>query len=151
MIMIRRTAKRITIIKLIWNKILIPFAIIHVRIIQYQYKRITISDIHNKSNNRIAKLRLLLAQEYYYKTQFQAWGKFHPDFGFSDNEYKKHRKFINWLFPLKDYDEWDIVIWHYPDAITYYQNKIFQLSNGKIPAYHIEIKKQMRKWNKEND
>ncbi len=131
------------------NKLLIPFAIVHIRIIQYRYKRITTKSYHNGTSQKTAILRLLQAKEYYYKTQFEAWGKFHPNFSFSYNEYKKHIEFIDWLFPEKDFKEHDIVIWYKPEAVTYYHNKIFNLSKHAHTSYETEIPKQLKKWRQE--
>jgi hypothetical protein len=132
------------------NKLLIPFAIIHIRIIQYRYKKITTQNYSNRVNQNIAILQLLQAKEYYYKRQFDAWGKFHPKFSFSNDEYKKHITFIDWLFPEKNFKEWDIVIWHKPEAVTYYHNKIFNLSKHAHTCYEKEIPKQIKKWRQES-
>ncbi len=131
------------------NKFLIPFAIVHLRIIQHRYKKITINNYHNRSNSNYAKLELLQAKEYYYHVQFDSWGKFHPRFSYNQREYLKHYRFMEWLFPQKTFEEWDLVIQRHPKAITYYQNKIFTLKNEKSTPYHIEIQEQMRKWRKQ--
>lgn len=129
----------------LFNLILFPFAIIHVRIIQYRYKKITTGNYYNRTNRNLAILELLQAKEYYYKQQFSPWGKFHPSCSFS----LKDMKFLNWLFPEKNFKEWDIIIWHNPEAVTYYHNKIFKLQGGKSCLYEIEIPKQLKKWREE--
>lgn len=129
------------------NFILIPFAIVRVRLIQYRYKHLTINNTGNRTNQILAELKLLQAKEHYYKTQFSAWGKYHPSFSFSSNEYLKHLKFINWLFPEKNFEEVDIVIWYHPEAVTYYHNKIFKLQDNVASNYANEIKKQIKEWN----
>ncbi len=132
------------------NKLLIPFAIIHIRIIQYRYKRITLRNIyHNQNNRNIATLTLLQAKERYYQMQFNSWGKFHPQFSYEDVKWHKHVRFLRWLFPEKDFKEFPIVLCHSYDAIIYYQNKIYELSNGKPPLYDIEIPKQIKKWERD--
>jgi len=134
-----------------FNKILIPFAIIHIRIIQYRYKKITIENQDNQSNSNIQKLILLQSKEYYYERQFDSWGKFHPNFSYSNKGLKSHIKFMNWLFPQKDFREWGIIIWYNPKAVTYYHNKIYNLQNGVSPLYEVEIPKQIKKWKQESE
>ena len=131
------------------NKLLIPFAIIHIRIIQYRYKKLTTSNYYRRSNVVTFSLILLQMKEYYYKTQFSAWGKFHPSFGFSNKQMVRHYKYMNWLFPEKDFEEFDTVIYHKPEAVTFYHNQIYTLSKGKPPMYAVEIPKQIKKWKKE--
>lgn len=126
------------------NKLLIPFAIIHIRIIQYCYKKITTENYSNRTNQNIAKLELLQAKEYYYENQFEAYGKFYPSF--SQIGIKNHIRFMNWLFSEKEFKEWDIVIWYNPRAVTYYHNKIFRLQNNVSSLYEIDIPKQIKKW-----
>ena len=128
------------------NKLLIPFAIIHVRIIQFRYKRITTRNEGNHTNQNISELQLLQSKEYYYKRSFSTWGRFHPSFHFSHKGMIRHIKFMNWLFPEKDFKEWDIVIWHNPEAVTYYHNRIFNLLHGVSPIYEKEILKQIKEW-----
>jgi len=125
------------------------FAIIHIRIIQYRYKKITLGNCGNHTNSNIAKLKLLQAKEYYYHCQFSPNGKYLARFAFSNAEYKAHLIFMNWLFPIKDFKEWEIVIWHNPEAITYYQNKIFNLQKGVSTSFENEITAQILKWRKE--
>lgn len=137
------------------NKLLIPFAIIHIRIIQYRYKKITLGNDGSHTNSNLNKLLLLQMKEYYYERQFDAWGKFHPSFSFSYgdgyNSMRHHVLFTNWLFPEKKFQEWDIVIWHNPRAVTYYHNKIFTLQNGASCIYKLEIPKQIKKWKTNHD
>lgn len=135
----------------ILNKLLIPFVIIHIRIIQYRYKKITTENYGNQSNSNVSKLILLQSKEYYYENQFDAWGKFHPEFSFSEESFKSHLKFLNWLFPEKDFNEWEIVIWHNPRAVTYYHNEIYNLKNGAGTLYNITIPKQIKKWKIERE
>lgn len=127
-----------------YNKILRNFAILHIRWIQYRYKKITLS--RQGTNQNIAILKLLQAKEYYYKQQFRPWGKFTPQCSFSDQEYKNHRAFMSWLFPQKDFEQWEILVMHHPESITYYQNKIFDLTKGYTPDFSKEILKQLKKW-----
>jgi len=128
------------------NKLLIPFVIIYIRIIQYRYKRITTNNYFNRTNQHSNELILLQAKEYYYEQEFDSWGKYHPDFSYTRDQLKKHKKFMNWLFPKKDFKEWDITIWYNPRAITYYQNKIYKLNNGYGIHYEDEIPKQLNEW-----
>ena len=133
------------------NKLLIPFAIIHIRIIQYRYKQITTKNYGAQTNQNLAKLQLLQAKEYYYEEQFNAWGKFHPSFSFSLKEMQKHIKFMNWLFPEKQFKEWDIIIWHNQRAMPYYHNKIWKLQNGIGFMYELEIPRQIKEWKQEHE
>ena len=127
------------------NKALIPFAIIHIRIIQYRYKKITTSKFGSHSSSNIAKLILLQAKEEYYNDQFSPWGKFCPKFSFSHKQMVRHIKFNNWLFPAKDFKEWELVVWHKSEAVTYYHNKIYQLQ-GCFCRYDKEILEQLKEW-----
>jgi len=43
-------------------------------------------------------------------------------------------------------EESNIVVWHNPEAVTYYHNKIWDLSKECPPIYEREIKKQLIKW-----
>lgn len=132
--------------KKLLNKILIPFAIVHVRIIQYRYKKITLSNINNQTSSNITVLELLQAKEYYYERQFESWGKFHPKFSYNNRQLRRHNKFMNWLFPEKNFKELDIVVWHNPRAVTYYHNKIFALQGNISSMYEVEIKSQLKQW-----
>ena len=133
------------------NKLFIVFAIIHIRIIQMQYKKITTQNLNNRTNQHISVLQLLQSKEYYYKQQFSAWGKFHPDFAFSHKQMVRHMKFMNWLFPVKDFQEWDLIIWHNPEAVTYYHNKIYKLQKNVGCRFEIEISDQIAAWKKESE
>lgn len=129
----------------LFNKLLIPFAILRIRLIQYRYKKITINNPHGHTNRNISVLILLQAKERYYNEQFSAWGKYHPEFSFSGGQMRRHIKFMNWLFPEKDFKEWEIVVWRKSEAITYYQNLIYKLSKGVTPIYEIDILRQIKK------
>lgn len=135
----------------IWAGICYPFAIIHVKWIQFRYKWITTRNPYAHTNRRSTLLQLLQAKEEYYKDQFTAWGRFHPSFSFSQRKSIRHRAWMDWLFPEKDFKEWDIVIWHKSQAVTYYHNKIYNLTKGRPPAYEIKIIKQLKEWNKPKD
>ena len=51
------------------------------------------------------------------------------------------------LFPQKEcFEELDIVVWYNPEAVTYYHNKIWELSKQRPPIYEKEIKNQLIKW-----
>jgi len=128
-----------------------PFAILRIRYIQYRYKNITTKNYTNQSSPNLSKLLLLQMKEHYYKRQFDSWGKYHPDFAYDETGLSNHRKFMNWLFPEKDFKEWDILIWHNPDAVCYYQNKIFDLMKGRQPLYEVEIPEQLKAWKKLRD
>lgn len=117
-------------------------AILYVKYLQKRYKTISLKNRYNQTNQTLSTLILLQAKLYYFKNQFKAWGYFHPHCVWTE----KDEKFFNKLFPEKDFEELPIVIWHNPEAITYYHNKIYELSKGKTPIYEIEIKKQLKKW-----
>jgi len=93
----------------IFNKICIPFAILNLRWVQYRYKRITTHNYYNRRTSYIAHLLLYKSKERYYKSQFDSWGKYCYKFGWSEDELSRHNKFMNWLFPKKDFEEWDII------------------------------------------
>jgi len=121
-------------------------SILIIKFLQRRYKAISLKNTHNQTNQILAKLKLIQSILYYFKSQFGAWGYFHPSCFWSDKDENYFRK----LFPEKDFEELDIVVWHNPDAVTYYHNKIFQLSKQCPPNYELEIKKQLIKWNKWN-
>lgn len=134
-----------------FNYIQIPFAILRIRWIQNRYKYITLNSAGRHSNQVLADLRLLQAREGYYKDSFESWGKYHPDFSYSQGEYAKHLQFMDWLFPEKDFEEIDIVIWYKPEAIAYYHNRIYKLNGDRGTLHHYEILKQIKKWKKERE
>jgi hypothetical protein len=123
----------------------LPLKFISILIIKYlqkQYKSISIKNRYNQSNQVLSKLKLIQSILYYFKSQFHAWGYFHPECSWSESD----EKYFTNLFPQKDdFEELTIVVWHNPEAITYYQNKIFELSKGCPPLYEREIKKQLIK------
>ena len=110
---------------------------------QKRYKSISIKNRYNQSNQVLSKLILIQSILYYFKSQFSAWGYFHPGCVWSEKDEKYFRK----LFPQKeDFEELNIVVWHNPEAVTYYHNKIWELSKQHPPIYEREIKKQLIKW-----
>ena len=124
-------------------KIPLRFAsVLLVRYLQGRYKSISIKNRYNQTNQVLTKLKLIQSILYYFKSQFSAWGYFHPSCVWSEKDEAYFRK----LFPQKDFEELDIVVWHNPNAITYYHNKIYKLSKSCPPIYEIEIKKQLIEW-----
>ena len=120
-----------------------PFAILLVKYLQWKYKRISINNRYRQSNRVLAKLILIQSILYYFKSQFNPWGYFHPSCVTNDREIAKYDK----LFPQKeDFEELDIVVWHNPEAVIYYQHKIWKLAKGKHYSFHKEIKKQLIQW-----
>jgi len=122
--------------------ILKPFAIIFIKYLQKRYKKISLRDDCDLTNQILIKLKLIQAVLYYFKSQFSAWGYFHPDCVWSDLDEVKFRK----LFPEKDFKELDILISYNPKAVTYYHNRIYGLLNQKSTNYPHEIEKQLKKW-----
>lgn len=120
--------------------------VLYVKYLQKRYKTISLKNRYNQTNQVLATLTLIQAKLYYFKSQFQAWGYFHPDCVWTE----KDEKFFNKLFPEKDFEELNIVIWYNPAAVTYYHNKIYELSKGKTPVYEREIKSQLKKWKEWN-
>jgi len=116
-------------------------SVIIVKYLQKRYKSISIKN-HGHSNQTLSKLKLMQSILYYFKCQFSAWGYFHPSCVWSEKDEKYFKK----LFPQKDFKEIDLVVWHNPNAVTYYQNKIWELSKQCPPIYEKEIKKQLIKW-----
>lgn len=117
-----------------------------VRYIQWRYRNISIKNRYNQTNQILDKLRLLQAILHFFKGQFHAWGYFHPSCVWS----KKDEKFYRWLFPQKNFEELEIIVWHNPEAVTYYHNKIYRLQKHAQPNHRWEIKDQLIKWNKWN-
>ena len=124
----------------------LPLKFVSVLIVKYlqkRYKAISVKNRYNQSNQVLSKLKLIQAILYYFKSQFSALGYFHPSCVWSEKDEEYFRK----LFPQKKgFEELDIVVWHNPEAVTYYHNKIFELSKQRPPIYEIEIKKQLIKW-----
>lgn len=125
-----------------------PLAIQRVKYLQRKYRKLSIyhSTYGGQSNQVLAKLKLLQHQLYYYKSQFDYWGYFYPNCVGND----KHDKFYSKLFPIKDFPEVDNVVWHNPEAVTYYHNKIWNLRRGKSTQYPTQIEKTLRKYKKWN-
>ena len=118
-------------------------SILIIKYLQKRYKSISIKNRYNQTNQVLNKLILIQSILYYFKSQFSAWGYFHPSCGWS----KEDEKYFRNLFPQKeDFEELDIVVSHNPEAVTYYHNKIWVLSKGNPPLYKLEIKKQLIKW-----
>lgn len=125
-------------------KIILKFvSVLIVKYLQKKYKSISIKNRYNQTNQVLSKLKLIQAILYYFKSQFNAWGYFHPSCCWPE----KDEKFFRKLFPeKKDFEELNIVVWHNPEAVTYYHNKIWELSKHRPPIYEREIKKQLIKW-----
>ena len=103
--------------------ILMPFAILHVKWIQYRYKQITENNIHfNHTNQVLSKLSLLQSKIYYYKSEFHAWGFYHPSCVWT----YKDEIFHNWLFPLRDFEEIEVVVWNK------HETRIFKRPKGVV-------------------
>lgn len=118
-------------------------AILFVKYLQRRYKTISVKNKYNQSNKIIDKLILIQSILYYFKRQFSAWGYFHPSCTWSEKDEKYFRK----IFPQKDdFEELEIVVWHNPEAVTYYHNMIFVLEKEKSFDYSKEIKEQLIKW-----
>ncbi len=131
------------------NMIMAPFAIVRIRLIQYRYKRITTRNYTERSNVRIATLILLQCKEYYYERMFDSWGRFHPSFSYTSIGLIKHIRFMRWLFPEKDFEEWDNVVYHNPRAVTFYQNEIYTLNKYTSTPTDKRILVQIKKWKDE--
>lgn len=113
-----------------------------VKYLQYKYKSITLKNRYKQTNQILSKLKLIQHILYYFKSQFNAWGYFHPSCVWS----KEDEKFFRKLFPEKDFEEFDIIVWYNPHAVTYYMNKIYNLSKGTDYNYAKEIEKQLKEW-----
>lgn len=118
-------------------------SIVIIKQLQKKYKAITNKNRYNQTNQVLAKLRLIQSVLYYFKNQFSAWGFFHPDCVWTEKDEIYFRK----LFPEKNFEELETIIWYNPEAIPYYHNKIWNLTDGKPPIYSIEIEKQLKEWN----
>lgn len=122
-------------------------SVLLIKYLQRKYKSITKKNILNNHTNQVLnKLQLIQSILHYFKGEFHAWGYFHPDCGWCNEDEKYFRK----LFPEKDFEEIDIVVWYNPDAVTYYHNLIFKLGKGATPDYARAIKKQLIKWKEWN-
>lgn len=124
--------------------ILRKISVLIIRYLQRKYRSLTAyALLGNQSNQVISKLKLIQSVLYFFQNQFHAWGYFHPSCVWSEKDEKYFRK----LFPQKeDFEELDIVVWYNPEAVTYYHNKIWELSKQRPPIYEREIKKQLIKW-----
>lgn len=127
-------------------ELLRTFTLWYIKYLQKRYKAITVKNInHNQSNQVLAELMLIQSKLYYYKRQFSAWGMFHYDCTWSPED----QVYFDKLFPEIDFKEIDIVIWHKPEAVTYYRNEIYLLSKG-ISADSQTIIKHLKKWKDHN-
>ena len=118
-------------------------SVLIVKYLQKRYKSISVKNRYNQTNQVLSRLILIQSILYYFKSQFKAWGCFHPSCVWSEKDEKRFRK----LFPQKEgFEELDIVVWYNPGAVTYYKNKIYELSKQRPPIYEKEIKKQLIKW-----
>lgn len=103
-------------------------SVLTVKFLQKRYKSISVKNRYNQSTQVLAKLQLIQSILYFFKTQFNAWGYFHPDCVWSKQDEEYFRK----LFPQKDdFEELDIVVRHNPEAVTYYHNEIYRLNKGR--------------------
>ena len=118
------------------------FAVLFIKFLQKRYKTLSISRRGQQSNRLLSQLILIQSILYFLKSQFSAWGYFHPSCVLS----KEDEIYFRNLFPQKDFLELDIVVWYNPEAVTYYQNKIYTLSKNCPPCYEIDIKNQLIKW-----
>lgn len=121
-------------------------SIILIKYLQNKYRSISLKHRYNQTNQIISKLILIQSILYYFKDQFKAWGYFHPDCIWTDKDEEYFRK----LFPEKDFEEISLVILYNPGAVTYYRNKIYNLSNQRPPIYEMDIKKQLKEWKEWN-
>lgn len=117
-----------------------------VRFLQWEYRRVTERNRRNQTNQVLNRLRLIQSILYYFKGQYEAWGYFHPDCVWTYQD----EAFYRWLFPEKKFEELDLVVWHNPEAVTYYQNKIYELKKGRDTKYEVEIRSQLKKWKRWN-
>jgi len=121
--------------------ILMPFAILYVIYLRGRFKRLNIKWEYSQSNQHLAILKLLQAKIFYFYTQFNPWGYYHPSCTYGD----RYVGFIKWLFPPKDYRVIELVNWHNPEAVTYYHNMIYKKYGAGVD-YDEEITKQLKKW-----
>jgi hypothetical protein len=117
-------------------------SILIVKYLQKKYKKLSIDSKYKQSSIRLANLKLFQYLLYYFKIQFSAWGYFHPSCIWTE----KDEKFFIKLFPEKDFEEIESVVWYNPNAVTYYHNKIYRLSKGKSFNYAKEIENQLKEW-----
>jgi hypothetical protein len=132
--------------KISMRYLLMQLCVLAVRYFQRKYKKISLKNRYNQTNQVLANLMMIQAILYYFKQQFEAWGYFHPCCVWSNADQQYYDK----LFPQKDFEELSIVIKHNPEAVTYYTNMIFQLSKHASPHYETAIPKQLKKWGKWN-
>ena len=115
-----------------------PFTIVLIKLLQWIYKRKTISMEYEMSNRNIAKIVFLKHLLYYYKQQFHAYGYYHISCTWSN----KYDNFYKWLFPIINYKENYFAINHNPEAITYYHNQLYNKGIKGGYNYHADkIKK----------
>lgn len=120
-----------------------------IKFLQRKYKKSTISEYTNRTTNVTPTLVLIQNILYFFKQHFSAWGYFHPSCVWSENDEKYYRN----LFPEINFIEHDSVIRMKPEAVTYYQNKIFLLNKIKSDKQinmGKEIEMQLKKWKQWN-
>lgn len=131
--------------KSLWVLIQQPFAFLHLRWIQYRYKKLSTSWRYQQSNKNLAKLKLLQAWEDYYKSQFESWGKYHPEFSYNDVSLKIHEERYAKLFPDKDFEELDIVTWYSHESVNKGRNDLFDANQKIRELKHALSKLQSKK------
>lgn len=119
-----------------------------IRYLQKRYIRVTKANKFNCTNRVINELILIQSILYFFRESYSAWGYFHPSCVWSDKDELEFEK----LFPNKpEMDELDIVVEHNPSAVTYYKNKIYDMTPRdkyhKSPSYSVQIKNQLKAWN----
>jgi len=121
-------------------------SIIIIKYLQKRYKSISLQNRYSQTNQVLNKLILIQSILYYFKKQFRVWGYFHPSCNWSLEDEIYFKK----LFPQKDFEELSIVVFHNPEALTYYHNEIYKLNNYKPTNFESKIKKQLIKWDNWN-
>lgn len=122
----------------------IPIVVIKIRILQWRLKRVIVNNYDKQSNEKLNKAKRFQFLEYCREQQFKSWGKYHKRFCYDNKQSKKHSEAMSWLFPIKDYEMWDIVVWYNPRAVTFYHNKIYRYEPHL--SYHTQINNQLSKW-----
>lgn len=78
--------------KFILRPVLRIIAIMLIRYLQKRYKAISLNSKFNLTTQKMAKLKLIQAILYFFKTQFYAWGYFHPSCIWSAKDETFYRK-----------------------------------------------------------
>lgn len=91
----------------LWQTIALPFVIFRIRMIQEHYRYLTNKYYDKPNKMAIARLKLLLAKEYYWKTLFERGGIYYQFDGqaLTPDIYLAQIDYMDFLFPAKLHEQ----------------------------------------------